>query len=97
MIRVPSLLKQSRIPVTLPNFPSCLYLIRLPEEAYEMVKDAFELSEKYGTPVLLRPTTRVCHGAASIEISDTKAANKPKGLSKIPNGSYSPGCHTKTT
>lgn len=40
-----------------------------PEEAYAMVKDAFELSEKYGTPVLLRPTTRVCHACASVEVA----------------------------
>ena len=33
-----------------------------PEQAFEMIQDAFELSEKYGTPVLFRPTTRVCHG-----------------------------------
>ena len=28
------------------------------QEAYEMVQEAFELSEKYQTPVFLRPTTR---------------------------------------
>ena len=37
-----------------------------PEEAYEMIGEAFEFSEKYGTPVLFRPTTRVCHGRASV-------------------------------
>lgn len=41
----------------------------LPEEAYAMVGDAFALSEKYGTPVLLRPTTRVCHACASVEVA----------------------------
>ena len=35
-----------------------------PEEAYEMVGEAFAYSEQYGTPVLLRPTTRVCHGGS---------------------------------
>ena len=35
-----------------------------PEEAYDMVGEAFELSEKYCTPVILRPTTRICHGCA---------------------------------
>ena len=40
-----------------------------PEEAYTMIQDAFTYSEKYATPVLFRPTTRVCHGCASIEIS----------------------------
>lgn len=41
-----------------------------PEEAYEMIQDAFTYSEKYHTPVLFRPTTRICHGCASIEIPE---------------------------
>ena len=32
------------------------------EEAYEMTQEAFELSEEFALPVILRPTTRVCHG-----------------------------------
>jgi indolepyruvate ferredoxin oxidoreductase alpha subunit len=32
-----------------------------PEEACEMTRFAFELSEKSNLPVVLRPTTRVCH------------------------------------
>jgi indolepyruvate ferredoxin oxidoreductase alpha subunit len=44
-----------------------------PEEAYEMIIDAFELSERYGTPVLFRPTTRVCHGNAPVALRDTVA------------------------
>lgn len=53
-----------------------------PEEAYEMIKDAFECSEKYGTPVLFRPTTRVCHGCASVEVSDTYEKHIPDGFVK---------------
>src|SRR5574344_3093971 len=30
-----------------------------PEQAFSMVQDAFDYSEKYHTPVILRPTTRV--------------------------------------
>ena len=37
-----------------------------PEEAYEMIQDAFAYSEKYKTPVLFRPTTRVNHAYASV-------------------------------
>lgn len=40
------------------------------QEAYEMVQEAYAYSEKYGTPVFLRPTTRVCHGYASITVKD---------------------------
>jgi indolepyruvate ferredoxin oxidoreductase alpha subunit len=39
-----------------------------PEEAYTMIADAFAHSEKYGRPVLFRPTTRVCHACASVEL-----------------------------
>ena len=41
-----------------------------PQDAYTMIQDAFDLSEKYGTPVFLRPTTRVSHGYASIPVKD---------------------------
>jgi len=53
-----------------------------PEEAYTMIADAFAVSEKYGTPVLFRPTTRVCHSCASVEILDDLPKNKPAGFSK---------------
>jgi len=54
------------------------------QEAYDMVKDAFELSEKYKTPVLLRPTTRVCHSYQSIEVKDESEyeLNRPGGFVK---------------
>ncbi|GHV91408.1 indolepyruvate ferredoxin oxidoreductase subunit alpha [Spirochaetia bacterium] len=39
-----------------------------PAEAYTMIADAFDWSEKYGRPVIFRPTTRVCHSYASVEI-----------------------------
>ena len=38
-----------------------------PEEAESMMRDAFELSEQYSTPVIVRPVTRVSHGAAAME------------------------------
>lgn len=43
-----------------------------PQEAYEMIQDAFELSEKYNTPVLLRPTTRVDHAYESMDFPELK-------------------------
>lgn len=46
-----------------------------PEEAYTMIQDAFSYSEKYGTPVLFRPTTRVCHACAAVEL-DTGVSEK---------------------
>ena len=37
-----------------------------PREAREMVGEAFGLSEKYEIPVVLRPTTRVCHARQNV-------------------------------
>ncbi|MBR1764331.1 MAG: indolepyruvate ferredoxin oxidoreductase subunit alpha [Ruminococcus sp.] len=53
-----------------------------PEEAYEMIQDAFELSEEIGAPVLFRPTTRVCHGCASVEVRDSFEPHEPEGFVK---------------
>lgn len=40
------------------------------EEAYEMIQEAFDFSERYGTPVIFRPTTRIDHAYASFQIKD---------------------------
>lgn len=53
-----------------------------PEEAYLMIGDAFEYSEKYNTPVLFRPTTRVCHGYATVEVDEISYEVKPEGFTK---------------
>lgn len=53
-----------------------------PEEAYEMIQDAFACSEKWGTPVLFRPTTRVCHGCASIMVQESYEKHEIEGFVK---------------
>lgn len=53
-----------------------------PEEAYLMIADAFEYSEKYQTPVLFRPTTRVCHACVSIELLPKLDIPEPEGFIK---------------
>lgn len=42
-----------------------------PAETMTMLKAAFELSEKHRMPVIMRPTTRVCHAVQSIDVADT--------------------------
>ena len=39
-------------------------------EAYAFAKSAFELSEKFDTPVLLRMCTRIAHSQGSVEIAE---------------------------
>ena len=36
-------------------------------ECYGLIQDAFELSERFSTPVILRPTTRVCHACGTVK------------------------------
>ncbi|SPF46743.1 indolepyruvate ferredoxin oxidoreductase, alpha subunit [Candidatus Desulfosporosinus infrequens] len=55
-----------------------------PEEAYLMIGDAFDYSEKYNTPVLFRPTTRVCHGCASIDLDEIRSEVQVEGFIKNP-------------
>lgn len=56
-----------------------------PEEAYQMIQDAFDCSEKWKTPVLFRPTTRICHAYASIDIPEEFAARPVEGFVKDSN------------
>jgi indolepyruvate ferredoxin oxidoreductase alpha subunit len=63
----------ARIPVFDPSSP---------EEAFEMVQDAFRYSEQYKTPVILRPTTRVDHAYASIDVPDSFKAKAYDGFVK---------------
>lgn len=53
-----------------------------PQEAYAMVRAAFDCSEKYHTPVILRPTTRICHGCASMDTQPPRAQTPPEGFIK---------------
>ena len=53
-----------------------------PEEAYQMIQDAFDCSERWKTPVLFRPTTRICHAYASIDIPETFASRPVEGFVK---------------
>ncbi|SHN53234.1 indolepyruvate ferredoxin oxidoreductase subunit alpha [Desulfitobacterium chlororespirans] len=42
------------------------------QEAKDMAKAAFELSETYDTPVMVRVTTRVCHSKGIVECQERK-------------------------
>ncbi|MCR5487563.1 MAG: indolepyruvate ferredoxin oxidoreductase subunit alpha [Lachnospiraceae bacterium] len=45
-------------------------------DAYEMIQEAFDFSEKYGTPVILRATTRIDHGYEALEVKDPEEYRK---------------------
>jgi indolepyruvate ferredoxin oxidoreductase alpha subunit len=46
------------------------------QETYEAAAYAFHLSEKYGTPVMVRITTRLAHSRAGVDLSEVKPENE---------------------
>ncbi len=50
-----------------------------PQEAHDLIKYAYELSEKYKVPVIFRTTTRVNHTTADVEVGEfVKLERKPE-------------------
>jgi indolepyruvate ferredoxin oxidoreductase alpha subunit len=44
------------------------------QEAYEMVAEAFDLSEKFGVPVIFKMVTRLAHSRAVVHVADSPRA-----------------------
>lgn len=55
-----------------------------PQEAKDMVAEAFQISEEYEIPVMLRPTTRVCHSRQAVILGDLLTPLIPPGFTKDP-------------
>ena len=50
-----------------------------PDQGFAMMKAAFDLSERYRTPVIVRPTTRICHASTFFDVADkTDALEVPE-------------------
>ena len=47
------------------------------QEAYDMTVKAFELSEKFQVPVIIRLTTRTSHSSSMVDLGDIKPAPHP--------------------
>ncbi len=56
-----------------------------PEEAYQMTKYAFELSELIKLPVIIRPTTKVSHASGTVDIDENPQLHKFEGFEKNPD------------
>ena len=54
------------------------------QEAYEMVKQAFALSEQHEVPVIVRMTTRVCHVKAMVTVAGQRTEHTAAGFQKNP-------------
>ena len=66
-----------------------------PEELHAMMRQAFDISERHGTPVIVRATTRVCHGYASIALFDSYAPQSVTGFERDPRWVILPTLATK--
>jgi len=55
-----------------------------PQEAKEMVTYAFDLSERYQIPVILRPTLRICHARQSISFKPIRGIDRKADFEKNP-------------
>lgn len=53
-----------------------------PEQGFAMMKAAFDLSERYHTPVIVRPTTRINHASTFFEVAE-EAHGRP-----LPEGGF---------
>jgi indolepyruvate ferredoxin oxidoreductase, alpha subunit len=51
------------------------------QEAYEMTREAFDLSERFQVPVMIRITTRLAHSRAGVSVGAPRAVN-PLGKSE---------------
>lgn len=53
-----------------------------PQESRDMTIFGYELSEKFSIPVILRPTTRVCHGRGDVELGEINIQKREGKFSK---------------
>lgn len=54
-----------------------------PQEAKDMLPYAFEFSERFEIPVLFRPTTRISHGKADIQLGEIPAEKPAPKFEKL--------------
>lgn len=53
-----------------------------PEQGCAMMDAAYDLSEAYQTPVLMRPTTRICHASTYFDVEEHTQARVPEGFKR---------------
>lgn len=65
------------------------------QEAHDMVRDAFVLSEEFSLPVLFRPTTRICHSKSDVDIGERKVSDRTASFEKDPRQYVVIPAHTR--
>ncbi|WAC05463.1 MAG: indolepyruvate ferredoxin oxidoreductase subunit alpha [Methanoregula sp.] len=65
------------------------------QEAHDMVRDAFALSEEFSLPVIFRPTTRICHSKGDVALGPIVASQRKGEFKKDPRQYVVIPAHTR--
>jgi indolepyruvate ferredoxin oxidoreductase alpha subunit len=65
------------------------------QEAHDMIRDAFLLSEEFGLPVIFRPTTRICHSKGDVELGPAVTSTRKGEFHKDPRQYVVIPAHTR--
>ncbi|OPY38957.1 MAG: Indolepyruvate oxidoreductase subunit IorA [Methanoregula sp. PtaU1.Bin051] len=65
------------------------------QEAHDMVRDAFPLSEELGLPVIFRPTTRICHSKGDVRLGNIISSARKAEFKKDPRQYVVIPAHTR--
>jgi indolepyruvate ferredoxin oxidoreductase, alpha subunit len=65
------------------------------QEAHDMMRDAFSLSEEFGLPVIFRPTTRICHSKGDVVLGDAVTSPRKGEFHKDPRQYVVIPAHTR--
>jgi indolepyruvate ferredoxin oxidoreductase alpha subunit len=65
------------------------------QEAHDMIRDAFQLSEELGLPVIFRPTTRICHSKGDVELGPAGTSTRKGEFHKDPRQYVVIPAHTR--
>lgn len=65
------------------------------QEAHDMIRDAFLLSEELGLPVIFRPTTRICHSKGDVELGPAVTSTRKGEFHKDPRQYVVIPAHTR--
>jgi indolepyruvate ferredoxin oxidoreductase alpha subunit len=65
------------------------------QEAHEMMKAAFDLSEEFSLPVLFRPTTRICHSKSDVALEPAGKDHRKGNFEKNPKQYVVIPAHTR--
>ena len=52
------------------------------QDAYDLTREAFEISERWKLPVILRMTTRVCHSKSVVKAHEPRASSAPRAYNR---------------